>query len=86
MSQGIPFAVTEYAEQSAEGQRDALPMFARRALQASAHINLEQTRNLNRALTAEHPITFNPFARPGQRPISPTRLPSLVNGFTLKVV
>jgi hypothetical protein len=33
----------------------------------------------------EYPIEFNPFQRPGQRPIGSTRVPSVSNGFTIRV-
>ncbi|KAK7059968.1 hypothetical protein R3P38DRAFT_2838772 [Favolaschia claudopus] len=69
----IPFAVTEYAEQSAEHTSNNLGMLA--------------ARGGGRPRKAEeYTIETNPFHRPGQRPIPLYRLPNLVNGFTIVVV
>jgi hypothetical protein len=68
----LPFAVTEYLEQSCEHQRDiTIPAI------------LDAYRIAPRA-TCE--IALNPFHRPGQRTIPSMRLPNLSNGFTLVVV
>lgn len=68
----IPFATTEYAEQSAEHQRNAMP------------IMLAGTRAVPQP-PEEYKIQLNPFQRPGQRQIPMYRLPNIVNGFTLVV-
>ncbi|KAH8102056.1 hypothetical protein BXZ70DRAFT_890805 [Cristinia sonorae] len=66
----IPFATTEYAEQSAETQRSSFPiMVMGRA-----------------APRKEYPIELNPFQSPGQRGLPMIRLPNTINGFTLVVV
>jgi hypothetical protein len=86
LADNIPFAVTEYAEQSAEVQRDTFPQLAARVLPQlqSARVNSPQLDNLTRH--REYPIAFNPFQRPGQRNLGSTRLPNVPNGFTLRVV
>jgi hypothetical protein len=66
----IPFASTEYAEQSAEDQQKSFPMMIGPTV---------MTRK-------EYPVAVNPFQRPGQRPIPMYRLPNTVNGFTVVVV
>ncbi|KAK1226856.1 hypothetical protein PQX77_010160 [Marasmius sp. AFHP31] len=71
---GIPFATTEYAEQSAETQRAMIP-----GLIAGTGINTATD------IDEAHPIELNPFHRPGQRGIPMYRMPNLVNGFTLVV-
>lgn len=68
----IPFAVTEYAEQSAETQRAMMPKC------------LEEMPGL--IPRDEYPIALNPFQRPGQRSIPVVRMPNVSNGFTLTVV
>ncbi|EJD42597.1 hypothetical protein AURDEDRAFT_105338 [Auricularia subglabra TFB-10046 SS5] len=68
----IPFGVTEYAEQSAETQ--VFKQFP--VILASARIPRKD----------EYKIEFNPFQRPGQRPLPNVRLPNLCNGFTITVV
>jgi hypothetical protein len=71
----IPFACTEYAEESAEYQRkNNIPIILE-----GAGVKVPKD------LTADHPIMLNPFHRPGQRPIPLHRLPNLENGFTLVV-
>ncbi|KAF8887265.1 hypothetical protein CPB84DRAFT_1684728 [Gymnopilus junonius] len=68
----IPFATTEYAEQSAEHQRAVIPSMLSGAG--------AQPRKME-----EYEIRLNPFQKPGQRPIPMYRLPNVVNGFTLVV-
>ena len=68
----IPFATTEYAEQSAEHQRNMIPTILSWEL-------------LSPRPMQEYKIKLNPFQRPGQRPIPMYRLPNIVNGFTLIV-
>ena len=68
----IPFAVTEYAEQSAETQvYKQFPVIV-----ASAGMQPRE----------DYTIEMNPFQRPGQRPLPNIRLPNLCNGFTITVV
>ncbi|KAG1867854.1 hypothetical protein DFJ58DRAFT_714335 [Suillus subalutaceus] len=85
-SDNMPFAVTEYAEQSTELQRDALPQIVAHALPHlhSAGMNGLELHNLTRP--REYPIAFNPFQRPGQRNLGSVRLPNVPNGFTMRVV
>ncbi|KAJ3887176.1 hypothetical protein GG344DRAFT_56148 [Lentinula edodes] len=70
---GIPFATTEYCEQSAEAQRNFFPMLIRGS---RVFIPLDDQ---------SHKIELNPFHRPGQRVFPMYSLPNLVNGFTLVV-
>ncbi|KAG2146546.1 uncharacterized protein EDB93DRAFT_1104316 [Suillus bovinus] len=81
-----PFAVTEYAEQSAELQRDAIPQIIARALPRlhSAGMNGLELHNFTRP--RKYPIAFNPFQRPGQRNLGSVHLPNVPNGFTMRVV
>ena len=67
----VPFAVTEYAEQSAEQQRRTMPQWL---------------EGVPVAPRAEYPIALNPFQRPGQRGLAVVRVPNVSNGFTLTVV
>lgn len=71
-AQHIPFATTEYMEQSMELQRDSMPMML---VGSSA-----SPRPLE-----EYKIEMNPFQRPGQRGIPMFGLPNFFNGFTLVV-
>ena len=81
----MPFGVTEYAEQSAEVQRDSFQKILHHAMPSlGSRMNAAQVVNLMQP--REYPIEFNPFQRPGQRPIGATRLPNVSNGFTIKVV
>ena len=84
MGAGIPFAVTEYAEQSAEDQRNTLPMMAMYAADMPG-CPPENRAKILESLKKERPIELNPFARPGQREIGAVRMPNLVNGFTFRV-
>ncbi|KAG5647149.1 hypothetical protein DXG03_001104 [Asterophora parasitica] len=68
----IPFAVTEYTEQSLESQRGSMSLILR-----GSGVPL---RPLN-----QYEIKLNPFQRPGQRGIPMYRLPNVVNGFTMVV-
>lgn len=65
----LPFAVTEYAEQSCEQQHATFPRMLGPRVPARK----------------EYAIELNPFQRPGQRGIPMYRLPNVVNGFTLVV-
>ncbi|KAI6045000.1 hypothetical protein EDC04DRAFT_2560098 [Pisolithus marmoratus] len=83
--EGTPFAVTEYAEQSAEVQVDSLPKmimhsmpYLQSRMSTAALLSLMSPRT--------YPIEFNPFQRPGQRYIASVRLPNVSNGFTIKIV
>ncbi|KAL4069501.1 hypothetical protein J3A83DRAFT_3572948 [Scleroderma citrinum] len=83
--ENIPFAVTEYAEQSAELQVAALPQILHHY--ASTLHGKMTTSSLQTLLSPRtYPIEFNPFQRPGQRYLGNTRLPNVPNGFTIKVV
>lgn len=81
----MPFGVTEYAEQSAEVQRDSFSKIIHHAIPSlGPRMSTAQLEDLVRP--RQYPIGFNPFQRPGQRPIGATRLPNVSNGFTIRVV
>ncbi|KAI5991624.1 hypothetical protein EDD15DRAFT_2388580 [Pisolithus albus] len=83
--EGTPFAVTEYAEQSAEVQVEALPKILMNSMPyLQSRMNTSALLNLMSPRT--YPIEFNPFQRPGQRYIGSVRLPNVSNGFTIKIV
>ncbi|KAF9065207.1 hypothetical protein BDP27DRAFT_71116 [Rhodocollybia butyracea] len=70
----LPFASTEYTEQSAEYQR----AYILTLLEASGS-------KLSDDPADNHPIELNPFHCPGQRAIPMFRLPNMFNGFTVVV-
>ncbi|KAI6132668.1 hypothetical protein EDD17DRAFT_1763396 [Pisolithus thermaeus] len=83
--EGTPFAVTEYAEQSAEVQVEAFPKILMHSMPyLQSRMNTAALLNLMSPRT--YPIKFNPFQRPGQRYIGSVRLPNLSNGFTIQIV
>ncbi|KAG1755088.1 uncharacterized protein EDB91DRAFT_1097220 [Suillus paluster] len=86
LAENTPFAATEYAEQSAEMQRDAFPQIVAHALPSLQAAGMHGLAFHNLTRPREYPIAFNPFQRPGQRDMSATRLPSVPNGFTIRVV
>ncbi|KAF9229504.1 hypothetical protein BS17DRAFT_771549 [Gyrodon lividus] len=83
--ENMPFGVTEYAEQSAELQRDSFSEMINNAIPSlGPRLSTAELENLVKP--RQYPIVFNQFQRPGQRNISTTRLPSVSNGFTIKVI
>lgn len=83
--EAMPFGVTEYAEQSAEVQRDSFCKIIHHAIPSlTPRMSTAQLEDLLKP--REYPIEFNPFQRPGQRPIGSTRLPNVSNGFTIRVI
>lgn len=68
----LPFAVTEYSEQSAETQVSYFPDMVR-------YGGLQPRRK------EDYKIGFNPFQQPGQRELPMYRLPNMYNGFTIVV-
>lgn len=79
----IPFGVTEYAEQSMETCAEALPQM--RATGA-AQMQLPAEYSVPLLKKRAHPVTVNPFHRPGQRPLPVVRMPNYYNGFAMPVV
>ncbi|KAL8290425.1 hypothetical protein RQP46_002683 [Phenoliferia psychrophenolica] len=80
--QGIPFGVTEYAEQSLERAVELvkkLSDFGRGKLRAAGL----DTRGLDKSVLG--PIELNPFMRPGQRALSMMNAPNAYNGLTMRV-
>ncbi|THH29345.1 hypothetical protein EUX98_g4854 [Antrodiella citrinella] len=67
----IPFAVSEYMEQSAEVQRSTFS-----AVLAGIESQYRPRKG--------YPIALNPFQGPGQRHVS--KMPNTINGFTMVVV
>jgi len=84
----IPFAVTEYAEQSAEMQTSQIPSMLSHFDQVITKANLPYTEEQMERMRRKriYSIELNSFQRPGQRQIPPTRLPNVPNGFTIEVV
>ncbi|KAJ6565797.1 hypothetical protein DFH09DRAFT_1157049 [Mycena vulgaris] len=79
----IPFACTDYAQQSAQMYADHIPEWLKEASRSfSSDENMYQQLVKQRT----RPVTTNPFHRPGQRPISQVRSPNLSNGFICKIV
>ncbi|KAF7365824.1 hypothetical protein MVEN_00456500 [Mycena venus] len=79
----IPFACTDYAQQSAQMCADHIPKWlneASRSFPPGENMHQELVRQRTR------PVTVNPFHRPGQRPISQVRSPNLGNGFICRIV
>jgi hypothetical protein len=79
----IPFAVTEYAEQSADQTAKQMPIM--RANYAKAFGS--GTENFDKLMQPRsHSVTVNPFHRPGQRPLPIVRMPNLYNGFVIPIM
>jgi len=80
----IPFGVTEYCEQSMESFATGLPgMFAQEAsLVGSSDSQIYKALMKKRT----HPVTANPFHRPGQRTLPIVVIPNYYNGFAMPVV
>ncbi|KAF7373122.1 hypothetical protein MSAN_00520000 [Mycena sanguinolenta] len=79
----IPFACTDYAQQSVQMIADHIPEWlneASRSFSPGEAMHQELVRQRTR------PVTVNPFHRPGQRPISQVRSPNLGNGFICRLV
>ncbi|KAJ7653621.1 hypothetical protein DFH06DRAFT_1474764 [Mycena polygramma] len=79
----IPFACTDYSQQTAQIYVDHIPEWLNQAAQPfspSESTYHELIRKRTR------PVTVNPFHRPGQRPIPQVRSPNLGNGFICKIV
>lgn len=80
----IPFAITEYAEQSAELQAEALPQMI---LDALPHLQGLNSAGLEKLVAPRtYTIAMNPFQRPGQRYLGSARVPNVSNGFVFKIV
>lgn len=83
---GVPFAVTEYAEQSLEVTAGGFPAIIDSLInQMGYDQELVDRLSKRKELLANEIVHVNPWARPGQRPIGAVRLPSLYNGFGLIV-
>lgn len=74
--------MTEYAEQSADQTAAAMgtmrATYARNLASGSAEYDKFMRPR-------SHPVTVNPFHRPGQRPLSVIRMPNLYNGFVIPI-
>ena len=94
LAHDVPFAVTEYAEQSCETQRISFRRLLAREGQIPGSVctgsgapTSDMCARAFQRIRGEEDfvIAVNPFQRPGQRPV-PTRLPNVPHGFTMVVV
>ncbi|KAJ7290689.1 hypothetical protein C8J57DRAFT_1276299, partial [Mycena rebaudengoi] len=78
----IPFACTDYAQQSAQMCADHIPEWLN-----AASRSFSPRENTHQQLVRQRtrPVTVNLFHRPGQRPISQVRSPNLSNGFICRI-
>ncbi|KAJ7510824.1 hypothetical protein B0H11DRAFT_2152257 [Mycena galericulata] len=83
--ENIPFACTDYAQQSAQLIADTVPIWTRDAGQEIARTG-EPSSAYEYIRPRARPVAVNPFHRPGQRPISQVRSPNLGNGFICTIV
>ena len=81
-SADIPFAITEYAEQSTDFCATMLPQMLRSWIPSTDDLGLAKALLESRSYEA----TINPFHRPGQRSIPFFRVPNVYNGFAMPVV
>ncbi|KAJ6452511.1 hypothetical protein C8R45DRAFT_1065289 [Mycena sanguinolenta] len=79
----IPFACTDYAQQSAQMISDHIPEWLN---EASRNFSPRERMHHELVRQRTRPVTVNPFHRPGQRPISQVRSPNLGNGFICSIV
>ncbi|KAJ7154330.1 hypothetical protein C8R43DRAFT_1186383 [Mycena crocata] len=79
----IPFACTDYAQQSVKECVGCVPEWL-----TDAAPRFRDNPDLYHQLVRERgrPITVNPFHRPGQRPIPMVRSPNVGNGFIARLV
>ncbi|EDR04547.1 uncharacterized protein LACBIDRAFT_304320 [Laccaria bicolor S238N-H82] len=78
----IPFAITEYAEQSTDLCAAMLP----KMLQSWIPMINDQRSAMALSKSRSYEATINPFHRPGQRSIPFFRVPNVYNGFAMPVV
>ncbi|KZS88092.1 hypothetical protein SISNIDRAFT_460149 [Sistotremastrum niveocremeum HHB9708] len=82
----IPFAITEYAEQTIRQSAPDLPAANEFfAMQCEARFP-DPTLLANLRKNRVRPVTVNPFHRPGQRTLPHVRSPNLYNGFAMPIV
>ena len=81
-SADIPFAITEYAEQSTDLCATMLPYKLRLRIPSTSDLRAAKALSKSRSYQA----TINPFHRPGQRSIPFFRVPNVYNGFAMPVV
>ncbi|KAF8144672.1 hypothetical protein K438DRAFT_1922363 [Mycena galopus ATCC 62051] len=79
----IPFACTDYAQQSVQMCADHIPAWLNEASR-----NFLPGEDMHQTLVRQRtrPVTVNPFHRPGKRSISQVRSPNLGNGFICRIV
>lgn len=83
----IPFAATEYAEQSLVLASESVPRFFRETLTRSSYMSPEFRQNMTKQGQRSYSVTVNPFHRPGARSgVSAWTMPNYYNGFVLPVV
>ncbi|KAL0946826.1 hypothetical protein HGRIS_012995 [Hohenbuehelia grisea] len=83
----IPFAVTDYVEQSLRTARTGIMRTAwMPSIQTIHHYGMDSGYDSPDVCHAqENPIAVNPFAKPGQKVVGSYRLPSMINGFSMAV-
>ncbi|KZS88091.1 hypothetical protein SISNIDRAFT_480037 [Sistotremastrum niveocremeum HHB9708] len=84
----IPFAITEYAEQTIRQlARDLPAVLESMGMQyESIYPPPDDPLIDNLFKRRAHTVTVNPFHRPGQRPLAHVRSPNLYNGFAVPIV
>ncbi|EIM81032.1 uncharacterized protein STEHIDRAFT_67171 [Stereum hirsutum FP-91666 SS1] len=84
----IPFAATEYAEQSLVLASETIPQgFRQTLLTQGQYMSPEFRHNLFKQGQRSYSVTTNPFHRPGARSgVSAWTMPNYYNGFVLPVV
>lgn len=87
---GIPFAVTEYTEQSLEhvvnGQVSTLLDVLGFGVMVIADLHRVCFLSHCKVGNVHTILPLNPFRQPRQRPMPAFRMPNLVNGFTMVVI
>ncbi|KZP24589.1 hypothetical protein FIBSPDRAFT_918746 [Athelia psychrophila] len=81
--ESIPFAVTEYAEESSDQTTETARSMSEKFLEAFGP-GSQYYRDI--PAPREHPVTVNPFHRPGQRGLPIVRMPNVYNGFVVPLV
>ncbi|KAJ7036262.1 hypothetical protein C8F04DRAFT_954028 [Mycena alexandri] len=79
----IPFACTDYAQQTTQLCADHIPKWL---TDTARGLSPDEPLRQELVMQRTHPVTVNPFHRPGQRPISQVRSPNLGNGFICRIV
>ncbi|KAL0953291.1 hypothetical protein HGRIS_004540 [Hohenbuehelia grisea] len=83
----IPFAVTDYVEQSLRTAAEGwIPAAIEPAIKTIQHYWMKAEVDSSKVGPPQrNPIAMNPFSKPGQRVNDSFRMPSMVNGFSMAV-